>query len=178
MARRFSLLPWLAILLLLIGQVGIWFWVTPHRAYDRLMRALAFGSESELAETADLPVVRQHFMEDVRSAITRRSDFHLRGAAADSVVTMAANVVLTPQGLADLVSSFGTPTPGPAAADTLLVGTEVSFHYQGLSRVDVRIRPTGASEQSAGILTFTRTGVTWRLTRVWSEQLLRTQGAP
>ena len=85
---------------------------------------------------------------------------------------------LTPSGLADLITAFGSRTPGPNAADTLQAGTEVTFKYRGLSRVDVLIRAAGESEAQSGILTFLRTGTVWRLSRIWSEQLLGTQGAP
>lgn len=177
MARRFRLLPWLAILILLLAQIGLWFWVTPHRAYDRLMRAIAFGSESELAETVDLPVLRQNFSDDIRRAVTGQPQFHLRGEEVETFLTASVDAVVTPRGLAELINGFSASTPSAGSADTLPVGTVVSFHYQSVSRVDVRIRAADASESSAGILTFTRTGVAWRLTRVWSEQLLRLQGA-
>jgi hypothetical protein len=171
MARRFAPVLWIT--LLLLGLAGAWFWVAPHRAYDRLMQAVAFGSESGLAEAADLPVLRQSFRDDIRAAVTGRPEFNLRGEDVEEFLTLSVDAVVTPHGLAGLI----THTPSPGTADTVVVGPTVSFHYQSLSRVDVRIRAANASESSAMILTFTRTGLAWRLTRVWSEQLLSLQGA-
>ncbi len=175
MARRYAPLLWLLLLLLIVA--GSWFLIAPRRAYDRFLQAIAFGSKSGLAETVDVPALRQHFFDDVRGALSRRSDFHLRGAAVDSFLTSAAEVALNPSGLASLVTGFGTRTPTDAA-DTLHGAPVVTYQYRSLSRMDVRIRAAEERESRAGILTFTRTGTTWRLSRIWSEQLVGTQGAP
>ena len=39
------------------------------------------------------------------------------------------------------------------------------------------MRPEGDSGATAGILTLTREATSWRLTRIWSEQLLGKNGA-
>lgn len=176
MARRFTPLPWLLLLLLVLA--GSWFWIAPHRAYDRFLQAVAFGSESGLAETVDLALVRQQLKEDLGAAVARQSNSQLGGTAAADFIDGAVDATLTPSGLADLITAFGTRAPGPGAADTLQTGTVVAFQYRSLSRVDVLIRAAGESETQSGILTFTRTGTVWRLSRIWSEQLLGTQGAP
>ena len=69
MVRRFSPLLWLLPLLLFVGG---WYWVAPHRAYDRFLQAVAFGNESSLAASMDLPLVRQQLKQDLRTAVARR----------------------------------------------------------------------------------------------------------
>lgn len=59
-----------------------------------------------------------------------------------------------------------------------MAGTDVTWGYPRLSRVDIHVRPEGDSGANAGILTLTREGTSWRLTRIWSEQLLGKNGAP
>jgi len=175
MVRRIPPLLWF-LLLLLVLAAG-WFWVAPHRAYDRFLQAVAFGSESGLAESMDMPLVRRRLKEDLGAAVARRSNSLIGGAATEALLNSAVDATLTPGGLADLITAFGTRAPGPGAADTLQVGTVVKFQYHGLSRVDVLIRAAGEGETRSGILTFLRTGTVWRLSRIWSEQLLGTQGA-
>lgn len=174
MTRR-SPLTWL--LLLLVVLVATWFWVAPHRAYDRLLQAVAFGSEPGLAASIDFPVVRAHLKDDIAAAVARRSRSRIGGAVTAAFLDQAVDATLTPSGLADLITAFGTRTPRRGAADTLVAGTDVTFRYQSLSRVDIHVRPEGDSDANAGILTLTREGTSWRLTRIWSEQLLGKNGA-
>lgn len=174
MARSSSPLRWLLVLLVLLA--GAWFWVAPHRAYDRLMRAIAFGSREELAVVVDFPAVREQLHTDLAAAMTRRGQRGLGEAVVSTILDQALDAVLTPSGLSNIVTGFGTRTPNGALADTVEARTDVSFHYRSLSRVDVHIRPRGEPDAQSGILTFTRDGVRWRLTRIWSERLLNARG--
>lgn len=80
---------------------------------------------------------------------------------------------MTPQGLGSLVTAFGMRTPGAADRDTLDARTVTSFRYRGPSTVDVRIRAASADPNEAGVFTFTRQGLQWRLTRIWGSSLSR-----
>ncbi|MEO5799248.1 MAG: DUF2939 domain-containing protein [Gemmatimonadales bacterium] len=174
MTRRRSPLPWLLACTMIL--VACWFWIAPHRAYDRLVEAVAFGSATELAAVVDFPTVRQQLKDDLQAAIARRSRSRIGSAVTATLLESAIDATLTPSGLANLITAFGTRTPGRAAADTLKTGTEVSYRYHSLSRVDIHIRAKGESDAKSGILTFTREGARWRLSRIWSEQLLGVNG--
>lgn len=175
MARSSSSpLRWL--LVLAVALVAVWYWIAPHRAYDRLLRAVAFGSQPELEATVDFAAVREHLHTDLSAAMTRRSGRGLGQAMVSAVLDQAVDAVLTPAGLSNIVTGFGTRAADGSLADTVEARTDVSFHYRSLSRVDVHIRPAGEPDDRSGILTFTRDGVRWRLTRIWSERLLNAGG--
>ncbi len=90
----------------------------------------------------------------------------LGGAVIDPIVDM----IVSPSGLEQLVTSFGT-------RDTdLAQQTVVSFRYRSLSRVDVHVRSSVDPEREAGVFTFERSGTTWRLSRVWSDRLTSAEG--
>jgi hypothetical protein len=78
------------------------------------------------------------------------------------------DATVTPEGLSQVVTQFGTRTPGPDAADSLAGKAVTSFRYRAVSRVDVVLYPAGKTADDGGVLTFTRSGLTWKLTRVWS----------
>jgi hypothetical protein len=53
-----------------------------------------------------------------------------------------------------------------------------SFRYKSPSRVDVRIRSAESTDANAGVLTFTRSALTWRLTRITSDRLMSAGSRP
>lgn len=152
---------------LLLGAVlltGIWYLYAPRRAWDRFLSAAVFGQEGPLQEAVDFPTLRGHLREDLRAAMARKSP--LTALTLGPVVDQLVEHVLTPRGLTSVVTAFGMRTPEAADRDTLDARTETSFHYRGPSTVDVRIRAASAPDAEAGVFTFTRQGLRWRLTRI------------
>jgi hypothetical protein len=164
-------LRWLVMAALLL--TGVWYLYTPRRAWDRFMRGIVLAQPKDMDATIDFDALRDNLRQDLRAALQRNgsSDLVLRasGALLDQLVAQT----VTPRGLTSLVTAFGTRTPQAADRDSLDAITVTTFHYRGPSTVDVRIRPASADAQGAGVFTFTRSGLRWRLTRVWSDRLAR-----
>ncbi len=145
----------LVLLLLLLVGVGTWFWVTPRRAWERFTYGAAFLSHGDLAATVDFDAVRANLRTDMTAAVRNRvtGAEGIAGVGA-ALVDAAVSQVGTVEGLARLFTqmAMGTASPKPA------------FRYRSPSRIDVELRQTPTS---SGILTMTRSGFRWRITRVW-----------
>ncbi|MDX2207455.1 MAG: DUF2939 domain-containing protein [Gemmatimonadales bacterium] len=159
---------WLLLVTVLV--LGAWYVVAPRRTYERFLQALLTGSEAELVATVDFPRVRDNLKQDIAPALERAAGGV--GAALGGVfVEQAVNSVLTPTGLAQLVNGFGSMRARRNEAPPKDARTITSFRYRSPSRVEVRITSSADPDANAGILTFSRTAFTWRLTRITSDAL-------
>ena len=163
-------------LLIALVLTGAWFYWTPRRAYDRFIHAVAFANESELEATVDFPLLRMNLREDLRKGIQVRAGAGMGAGAATAMLSGLVEAAVTPEGLSQIVTGFGTRIPGPEAADSLVGNTVTSFRYRALSRVDVVLYPAGKTAEEGGVLTFTRSGLTWKLTRAWSPRQANGRG--
>lgn len=163
-------------LLLVLVVTGGWFYWAPRRAYDRFLHAVAFGNASELEATVDFPELRKHLREDLRKGIQVRAGAGFGAAAATAMLSGLVEAAVTPEGLSQIVTGFGTRVPGPDAADSLAGNTVTSYRYRALSQVDVVLYPAGRTAEDGGVLTFTRSGLTWKLTRAWSPRQANGRG--
>lgn len=144
----------LVFLLLLLVGVGTWYWVAPRRAWERFTYGAAFLSQGDLAATVDFDAVRTNLRSDMTTAIRSRltGGDGMAGIGA-SLVDAAVSQIGTVEGLAELFTQMAMGTTGPRPA----------FRYRSPSRVDVELRETPTS---MGVLTMTRSGLSWRITRV------------
>lgn len=168
------LLRWTLLTALVLA--GVWYYYAPRRAYDRFIRAVAFADEAELEATVDFPVLRMHLREDLRQGIEARARTGLGATVVTSMLGGLVDAAVTPEGLSEIVTQFGTRIPGPGAADSLAEKTERSFRYRAPSQVDVVLYPAGKTADEGGVLTFTRSGLTWKLTRAWSPRQANGRG--
>lgn len=159
------------ILLLALLGLGAWYWFAPRRAYHRFLNAIAFGDAAGLEATVDFPLLRMNLREDLRAGLERKAGTGLGAAVAGGVLGALVDAAVSPEGLSQIVTGFGMRDPGDAAADSLTAGAITSFHYRAPSRVDVVLYPEGKTADDGGILTFTRSGLRWKLTRAWSTRL-------
>lgn len=165
-------LRWL--LLLAILAVGVWYWWAPRHAWDAFLGAIVSGDESRLGATIEFPLLRENLRHDLRQAFAERGRANGGeglGALGGALIDPLVDLTVTPQGLARLVTGFGMRSPRPGEVDSVKAGTETRYRYRGPSRVDVRVRPADAETQSAGIFSFQRFGLSWRLVRVTSDRL-------
>ncbi len=160
-------------LLLLVLATGAWYYWSPRRAWDNFLEAIVSGREGDLHSTIEFPILRDNLKRDLRAAIDQRMTGDAAGLAglSGALIDPLVNMTVTPQGLTQLVTGFGTRTPRPGEADSLAAGTDVSYRYRGPSRVDVRVNARGGDAEDAGIFTFRRFGLSWRLVRIWSDRL-------
>ncbi len=163
-------------LLIALVLTGAWFYWAPRRAYDRFLQAIAFGNASELDATVDFPQLRMNLREDLRKGIEARARLGIGATVALSMLGGLVDAAVTPEGLSQIVTRFGTRLPGPDAADSLAGNTVTSFRYRALSQVDVVLYPAGKTAEDGGVLTFTRSGLTWKLTRAWSPRQANGRG--
>ncbi len=161
-------------LLLALVVTGVWFYVTPRRTYDRFLQGVAFGNEAALEATVDFPLLRMNLREDLRQGIEARVRTGIATTAAIAMLGGLVDAAVTPEGLSQIVTQFGTRTPGADAADSLAGKANTAFRSRGVSQVDVLLYPAGKTADDGGVLTFTRSGLTWKLTRVWSPRQLDT----
>lgn len=159
-------LRWTVLIALVV--TGVWFYLSPRRAYDRFLQGVAFGDETALEATVDFPVLRMNLREDLRQGIEARARGGIAATAALAMLGGLVDAAVSPEGLSQVVTQFGTRTPGPDAADSLAGKAVTTFRYRAPSRVDVVLYPAGKTADDGGVLTFTRSGLTWKLTRVWS----------
>jgi hypothetical protein len=90
---------------------------------------------------------------------------------AGAMMGAMVDAAVTPSGLSQIITGFGTRTVTSNSADTTAVGTTTAYRYRSLSRVDVLLHPADETPDDGGVLTLTRTGMTWKLTRAWSTKL-------
>jgi hypothetical protein len=168
------------LLLALVLLTGVWYYLTPRRAWDDFLEAIVTGQEARLQATIEFPILRDNLKGDLRAALEGRvqGEAPVLAGLSGVLIDPLVNATVTPQGLARLVTGFGTRTPHPDEADSLAAGSETSWHYRSPSRVDVRVRARGADPIDAGIFTFQRFGLSWRLVRIWSERLATLETAP
>ncbi len=161
------------ILLLALLGLGAWYWFAPRRAYHRFLNAIAFGDAAGLAATVDFPLLRMNLREDLRAGLERTAGTGAGAAVASGVLGALVDAAVSPEGLSQIVTGFGMREPGEAADDSLTAGAVTSFRLRSPSRMDVILYPEGKTADDGGILTFTRSGLGWRLTRAWSMRLAR-----
>jgi len=162
------------VLLATIAAGAAWFWVSPRRTWDRLLFALVTGDAATLETVVDFPSVRMHLREDLRTAFdarTGRLPLSAGPAIGSAVVDPIVDMVVTPKGLEQLITAFGIRTPSANTVGQIEERTIVTYRYHSPSRVDVRVRSSAEPVSSAGLFTFMRSGVRWRLARVWSDRL-------
>jgi hypothetical protein len=150
---------------------GVWYLWTPRRAWDRFLTAVVMADMPRLQEAVDFPILRSHLRDDIEASLVRRSGSGLGATLAAGLVTQMVNVAVTPRGMAQLITGFGTRTPRPGDVDSVEARTDLSFRYRSPSRVDVHLRPAGDDSSAAGVVTLTRSGLTWRVTRISSDRL-------
>lgn len=175
MPRRTRKWPWILLLTLVVG--GAWLWVTPRRAWDRFMRALVLADTNTLNDVVDFPALRTNLKHDLRTAIAERADGGQLGvpaALSGMLIDPIVDVAVSPAGLTQIVTSFGTRQPATDAVGEARDRTVVSYRYRSPSRVDVRVRSSDDADTASGIFTFERSLVSWRLVRVWGDRLAST----
>jgi hypothetical protein len=157
------------ILLLVVASVvvaGAWFVVTPRRAWTEFLRALAQNDQKSLAAVVDYPAVREHANADLAVALAQQTNGRqgVPAALRSELMKQMVDSMTSPHGLLQLVNGFSVPSGSGAPVHT-------TFHYHGLSKVDVLLGGTGSGDTGAGLFTFERAGTHWRLTRASSERI-------
>lgn len=165
--------PFTWLLLLLVVITGIWYWQAPRRAWDRLNRALITGQEAELQAVVDFPILRDNLKTDLRTALAVRvggSD-NLLADVSGLLLDRMVSASLTPSAIGQMIAAFGMREARPDEGSGLIQASRVKYRYRSPSRVDVEVRPEGGEATAGGILTFQRSGLSWRLSRIWSERI-------
>ncbi len=169
------------LLVLLLGVVlaGVWYHQAPRRAWDRFNRALILGSESELHRTVDFPILRDNLKRDLRVAFESGAGTSnaALGGIAGALIDPMVDATLTPQGMARVLTIFGTRRGDPNTESSLLQTGRTSFRYRSPSRVDVLVQPADGEPSSGGIFTLARSGFTWQVVRIWSDRLRQAEEA-
>ena len=164
MARRRSPILWLMAATVVV--VIAWFVVTPRRAWRDFLRALAENDTATLDAVVDYPAVRAQATADLAAALTvqSKSPQSVPEGVREDLMKQMVNTLATPQGLRQLVTSFSLKSDSGQTAS-------ISFHYHGISRVDVLLGSSGSHDRDAGLFTFERTGTHWRLIRASSQRV-------
>lgn len=145
---------------------GIWYWQAPRRAWNNMVKALAFQDAPALERLVDFASVRAHLKTDLRTAMAASTPGGAMAAAIGGVgIDPVVDIIVTPAGMAQLVNTFGTRDT------TAAQHTVVRYRYRGVSHVDVHIRSSVDRDDAAGIFTLERSGARWRLVRIWSDRL-------
>jgi hypothetical protein len=162
MARRRSPILWLVAATVVV--VVMWFIVTPRRAWRDFLRALAEDDRATLEQVVDYPAIREHAAADLAVALARQTKGQqdVPESLRAELMKQMVNTMSSPQGLLQLVTSFSASSSSGEPART-------SFQYHGLSRVDVLLG--GSADASAGLFTFERTRMHWRLVRASSQRI-------
>ncbi len=162
MARRRSPILWLVAAVVVV--VGAWFVVTPRRAWRDFLQALAQHDQATLDLVVDYPAVREHATADLSVAFAQQtgSQPNVPDSLRGELMKRMANTMASPQGLLQLVTSFSAPSSSGVPVRT-------SFRYHGISRVDVLLGDP--ADASAGLFTFDRSRMRWRLVRASSQRI-------
>ena len=162
MARLRSPILWLVAATVVV--LAAWFIVTPRRAWQDFLRALAQDDKATLATVVDLPAIREHAAADLAVAFAQqpKGQQEMPEKIRDALMQQMVNTVASPPGLLQLVTSFSVPSQSGKTART-------SFRYHGISRVDVLLGSPKSAD--VGLFTFERHGMRWRLIRATSQRI-------
>lgn len=162
MARRRSPILWLVAATVVVAVA--WFVVTPRRAWRDFLRALAQDDRATLEAVVDFPAVRDQAAADLTLVLTEQSKGKqgMPENIREDLIKQMVNTMSSPQGLLQLVTSFSAASPSGQTART-------SFRYHGISQVDVLLGSSRSGE--AGLFTFERNGMHWRLIRATSQRI-------
>lgn len=156
-----------------VVATGAWYWFTPRRAWNQFVEALALSDATALEQLVDYPRVRTNLKADLRGAIDQRGATKgIAPAVGGVMLDPLVDIMVSPDGMAQLVNTFGTRA---TATDQTTV---IAYRYRSPSRVDVHVRSSVDAEDAAGIFTFERSAISWRLVRVWSERLATSAESP
>jgi len=162
MVRLRSPILWLVAATVVV--VAAWFVVTPRRAWRDFLQALVRDDRATLSVVVDFPAIREHADADLTVALAEQP----KGRQAmperfrDDLKEQMVNTMASPPGLLQLVTSFSVPSASGETART-------SFRYRGISRVDVLLGSSRSGE--AGLFTFERSRMHWRLIRATSQRI-------
>ncbi len=159
------------LLLAAVLLTAVWYVWTPRRSWDRFLTGVVMADTDLLQQTVDFPVLRENLKHDIEVSLRQGNEAGLGAALATGLVNQMVNITITPRGMAQLITGFGMRTPEPGSVDSVAAGSVTTFRYRSPSRVEVRIRPADADDAAAGVITLTRTGFTWRVTRLSSDRL-------
>lgn len=162
MARRRSPILWLVAATVVVAVA--WFIVTPRRAWQNFLRALAQDDSAALAAVVDYPAIRERAAADFAVALAQqpKGPQEMPANVRDALMQQMVNTMASPPGLLQLVTSFNAPSPSGETART-------AFRYHGISRVDVLLGNPASGE--AGLFTFERHGMRWQLIRATSQRI-------
>ncbi len=160
--------------LLLVGAGGWYYWA-PRAAADRLREAALAGDERTLERLVDFPRVRQNLKADLRAEFAEQADPVLRdhpliGAVAAGlggpIADGAVERLVTPSAIAAL-ARWGQDEQGGPVDDS-----DVAYRMRntGLSEFVVTARSRHDRDAEPVTFTFGRSGLQWRLVRVWSDE--------
>ena len=162
MARLRSPILWLVATTVVV--VVAWFAVTPRRAWQNFLRALVQDDRATLSAVVDFPAIREHAAADLTVALAKQPQgqpLMPEKFSADLKAQMV-NTLASPSGLLQLINGFNAPATGGEPARAV-------FRYHGISRVDVLLG--GSRSEEAGLFTFARAGLHWRLIRATSQRI-------
>lgn len=152
-----------------------WYVVTPRRTWERFSRGVVIGDQATLQATIDYPILRENLKRDLRRLITIAPGVpDAVGDLSGILINPLVDASITPEGLGRLIAGFGMG----ATNEGRFVPSRTRFAYRGLSRVDVQLWPEDGTPADGGIFTFHRSGLTWRLTRVWSTRIDNSETGP
>lgn len=170
MTRRIS--PLLLLIIVAIGVGIVWYRVTPRRAYDEFTRGIATADSARLDQTVDFRRLRAHLREDLAGPVSAAMG-QAHGTATPAVLDTVVAEATTISGLVRIVTSLTQPPPKATPSDTSTDPISITYHYRTPIRVDVRWQYAGQADDDAPNFTFELRGPRWRLTRFWTERMLR-----
>jgi hypothetical protein len=158
MARRRSPILWLVATTVVVAVA--WFIVTPRRAWQNFLRALAQDDTAAISAVVDYPAIRERAATDFAVALAQqpKGPQEMPANVRDALIQQ----MVSPPGLLQLVTSFNGPASNGEIART-------AFRYHGISRVDVLLGNPASGD--AGLFTFERHGMRWQLIRATSQRI-------
>lgn len=164
MARRRSPILFLVAATAVVAIV--WFVVTPRRAWKDFLRSLAQQDAQSLAAVVDYPAVRKQAEADLTLALSHQTNGKpgLAPAVRSDLMRAMVDTMVSPNGLLSLVNGFSVPAGNGKPVRT-------RFHYRSPWHVDILLGGTGSKDTGAGLFTFERKGMHWRLVRASSQRV-------
>ncbi len=160
MSLRRSPLLWLNLVALVLAVT--WLWITPRRAWDRLLTAVEQTDADALDRMVDFARLEDHLRTDLTRAMRGREDLSQalaqNPAQQASLASSFAEAGATPEGIRGILDAFHPIGSSP----------ETSFRYRSPMQVDVVLTDPGSLGRDTGIFTFRLAGTSWRLVRIQS----------
>lgn len=158
-----------------MAAFGVWFYFTPHIAVNNLKSAVQAQDAARLSQYIDYPPLRESLKRALTAKIVGQTSGKnadpfaaLEASMAAAMINPAVDKLMTPEGLAILITGGNGPSgKGKKKLSDLEAEADIGMAYESFNRFVVTLSEKGKKDGESIGLVFGRVGLlSWRLGEV------------